>query len=380
MYKIGTLNKISQVGLNRFSDKYHISEDTSDSVGIIVRSQSMHDMEFGPNLQAIARAGAGVNNIPLEKCADKGIVVFNAPGANANAVKELVISSIIIAARNLLPAFKWTGTLTEDISKTVEKGKSQFAGGEIAGKTLGVIGLGSVGQRVADAAVKMNMDVIGYDPALSVKAALKVNPSVVTVKTLDDLLTRCDYITLHVPFIPSTAEIIREETIKLMKDNVTVLNFSRDKLVNEDDMITALKSGKISKYVTDFPTEKLLNKDNVVSLPHLGASTKEAEDNCAIMAAEELMDFIENGNIVNSVNFPEVDLGPIGNSNRICIFTKGEPYPVKLALAMFADKNITGAAGGVRGEYGYALLSTTDDIETVPKVEEVIKVRILQDI
>lgn len=378
MYKIGTLNKISQTGLACFSDKYTVSDDVAGANGILVRSQDMHEMEFGKELLSIARAGAGVNNIPLDRCAEEGIVVFNTPGANANAVKELVLAGMLLAARNIPAGIAWANTLTENIGKAVEKGKSQFAGTELRGKTLGVVGLGAIGVLVANAACDLGMKVIGYDPYFSIKSAHSLYSCVDVKNDIKALLPLCDYISIHVPAMDSTKGMFNAELFGLMKDNAVLLNFSRDKLVNEPDLLAALAEGKPAKYVTDFPTDNVLGKDGVICLPHLGASTAEAEDNCASMAALQTMDYIENGNIVNSVNFPAVSLGERTADNRICILTKGEPNPLKLASAMFSDINIKAVAGNVRGEYGYALISTDEQITSVPKVDGVIKVRVIQ--
>ena len=378
MYKIGTLNKISPVGLSSFSDNYTISTDLSGVNGIIVRSQDMHEMEFGKELMCIARAGAGVNNIPLDKCAEDGIVVFNTPGANANAVKELVIAGLLLAARNIPAGIAWAGTLTENVGKAVEKGKGQFAGTELKGKTIGIVGLGAIGVLVANAAVDLGMKVYGYDPFFSVKAAHSLSPKVDVKDELKKLLPKCDYVSVHVPASDKTKGMLNAEFFNMMKEGAVLLNFSRDKLVTEADLLSAIKDGIIKKYVTDFPTDGVLGKDGVIAIPHLGASTAEAEDNCATMAVLETMDYIENGNIVNSVNFPAVDLGAAVNENRIAVMTKGEPYPAKLAAAMFANINITAVKGGVRGDYGYALISTPDKVASVPKVDGVIKVRIIQ--
>lgn len=382
MYKISTLNKISPVGLNALSDKYTIIDDVSSASGILVRSQDMHEMEFSKELLSIARAGAGVNNIPLDRCADEGIVVFNTPGANANAVKELVIAGLLLSARNIPAGIAWASGLTEEVSKAVEKGKSQFAGTEIKGKTLGVIGLGAIGAMVANAACDLGMNIIGYDPYFSTKSALSLCPCVNVVDSLADLVSQCDYITIHIPAMASTNGMFNKELFDQMKDGTVLLNFSRDKLVNEGDLLAALDTGKLKKYVVDFPTDGTLGKAGVIALPHLGASTEEAEDNCATMAVLQTMDYIENGNIVNSVNFPGATLGPIkgDTDNRIAIMTKGEPNPVKLASAMFADLPLNGVVGGVKGDYGYALVSTSAMVTSVPAVEGVIKVRVIQDL
>ncbi len=378
MYKIGTLNKISPVGLSHLSDKYTVSDDLSGVSGILVRSQDMHEMDFGKELLSIARAGAGVNNIPLDKCADQGIVVFNTPGANANAVKELVLAGLLLAARNIPAGIAWVEELTENIGKSVEKGKSQFAGTELKGKTLGVVGLGAIGVLVANAAADLGMKVIGYDPFFSVKSAHSLYSCVEVKDDVKAMLPLCDYVSIHVPAMDATKGMFNRELFSLMKEGAVLLNFSRDKLVKEDDLLAALSEGTPRKYITDFPTDGVLGKEGVICLPHLGASTAEAEDNCATMAVEQTMDYIENGNIVNSVNFPPVNLGPRTGDNRIAVITKGEPNPVKLAAAMFADINIKAIAGNVKGEYGYALVSTDDMLTSVPKVDGVIRVRVIQ--
>ena len=390
MFKIATLNKISPVGLNRFKPAYEIVEGMESPVdvsGVLVRSQNMLEMDFDSALLAIARAGAGVNNIPLDKCADQGIVVFNTPGANANAVKELVLAALIISARNIDTGIAWVNQIakdpaTEDVSKAVEKGKGQFAGNEIAGKTLGVVGLGAIGAMVANSALALGMKVAGYDPYLSPAAAARLNPEVEIIENLEDLLPKADFVTLHLPALDSTKGMVNKDLLSHFKDGAILLNFSRDKLVEEGDIIEALDNGTLRKYITDFITPGIAGKENVTSMPHLGASTEEAEDNCAAMAVDELMDYIENGVIRNSVNFPAVKLsgdedGTVWEGTRVAVLTKGEPDPVKLASAMFADKEILEIAGGVRDDYGYALLQTKDTIESVPKVEGVIKVRVL---
>lgn len=393
MYNIATLNKISPVGLKEFTDKYSVSDDVSCCCGIVVRSADMHEMEFGKGLLAIARAGAGVNNIPLDRCAESGIAVFNTPGANANAVKELVIGAMILAARNIPAGIAWASGLTgDDVSKQVEKGKGQFAGTEISGKTLGVVGLGAIGAMVANAASALGMNVIGYDPYLSVNAALRLLPGVGIRRGIKELLGESDYITLHLPATDSTKGMFNEELLSCVKSGAVFLNFSRDKLMDEGALIKALDAddeaplGKISKYVTDFVTAGIHGRPDVIVLPHLGASTAEAEDNCAAMAARELMDYIENGNIVNSVNLPAVSLGPVAaDETRVAVITKDEPDPVRLASAMFADNVIKAAAGGTRPSsdgaalYGYALLSLAQPVTSVPKVNGVVRVRVLQD-
>lgn len=390
MFKIATLNKISPVGLTRFSNLYEVvdgGESPEEACGILVRSQNMLEMDFDPALLAIARAGAGVNNIPLDKCADQGIVVFNTPGANANAVKELVVAALIIGARNIDSGITWVTQVakdpaTEDVSKAVEKGKGQFAGNEISGKTLGVVGLGAIGAMVANSALALGMKVVGYDPFLTPAAAARLNEGVTTIEKLEDLLPLCDFVTLHLPATDGTKGMVNEELLSHFKEGTILLNFSRDKLVEEAAILSALDKGTLKKYITDFITPGIADKPNITCMPHLGASTEEAEDNCASMAVDELMDYIENGVIRNSVNFPQVKLEGDGNSShwkgtRIAVLTKGESDPVKLATAMFADKNILESAGGTRGDYGYALLLTEDAVESVPKVEGVLRTRVI---
>ena len=334
-------------------------------------------MDFSENLLSIARAGAGVNNIPLDKCADAGIVVFNTPGANANAVKELVLGGLFLAARNIPAGIAWASSLTENVGKAVEKGKSQFAGTEIKGKTLGVVGLGAIGVLVANAAADLGMKVVGYDPYFSVKAAHSLCSCVEVKDDVKDLLPLCDYISIHVPAMDSTKGMFNSNLFALMKDGAVLLNFSRDKLVNEADLLAALESGKLGKYVTDFPTDGVLNKDGIICLPHLGASTAEAEDNCATMAVEQTMDYIENGNIVNSVNFPAVSLGAKTSPCRVAIATKDVENPLKLASDLLADYKVTAISGNVRGAYGYVLANLAEAVTEVPSVDGVIRVRII---
>ena len=377
MYNIATLNKISPVGLAHLSDAYAVIDDTAAANGILVRSQDMHEMEFGKDLLTIARAGAGVNNIPLDKCADQGIVVFNTPGANANAVKELVLAALLLSARNIPAALSWAATLTTDISKAVEKGKKQFAGTEIKGKTLGVYGLGAIGVMVANSAADLGMKVVGYDPFFSTKSAHALCSCVDVVDDPSEMLPKCDYITIHVPASPATNGMFNADVFSQMKDGAVLLNFSRDKLINEADMLAALEGGKLKEYLTDFGTDGLVGKEGVVLLPHLGASTAEAEDNCATIAVTEIMDYIENGNITNSVNFPAVRLPKTEGETRIALLTKGVENPVDAAINGLGIA-VSGAAGGVRGDYGYALISTRDDIAEIPAITGVVRSRILK--
>lgn len=335
MYKISTLNKISPVGLCRFNEEYIITDKTEEADGILVRSQDMHDMEFSEKLKAVARAGAGVNNIPLDRCAEKGIMVFNTPGANANAVKELVICGLLLAARNLPDALEWAGTLTDDVSKAVEKGKSQFAGHEISGKTLGVVGLGAIGRKVAAAAKALGMEIAGYDPYY-----VSGGEGITVYTDIEEMLGECDYVTLHLPANDSTKGMFDSGLFEAMKDGAVLLNFSRDKLVNDMDLAAAIETGKISKYVTDFPNDNLVGRKNVILIPHLGASTQEAEDNCAAMAAEEIRNYFENGNIINSVNFPKLDMGPLEKGIRCSFIVKDLDNPASDILSLLSSADV----------------------------------------
>lgn len=375
MYKIATLNKISPAGLERLSSDYAITDNISDAQGILVRSQDMLTMELPQSLLAIARAGAGVNNIPVDKCAEAGIVVFNTPGANANAVKELVLAGLFLGSRNIPAAITWSYGLVgnEDVSKAVEKGKSQFAGCEIQGKALGVIGLGAIGVSVANAAEKLGMKVIGLDPYITLHSAHNLSNTIPVVHSLEDLLPSCDYVSIHVPAMDKTKGMINKDTISLMKYGAVFLNFSRDKLVNDADMLKALSEGKVSKYITDFPNNKLIGKEGVICIPHLGASTEEAEDNCAVMATEQLMDYIEHGNIKNSVNFPDCSLGPV-NGTRICVLNKNIPAMLSAVTGAISELglNITNLLNKSKGDYACTLV----DIEGSVTVEKFNKLSI----
>ena len=377
-YSIGTLNNISKVGLDRLTDQYALTEDINEANGIVVRSYKMHEMDFSDNLLAIGRAGAGVNNIPLDRCADEGIVVFNTPGANSNAVKELVIAGLIMGSRNMYEGISWANTLEGDVSGQVEKGKKQFAGTEIEGKTLGIIGLGAIGAKVANAAHALGMNIVGN--------SVVVHPFLTApCKMYDDvaeMVKVCDYVSIHVPSLPATKGMINKDLIANMKDGAIVLNYARPDLVVEEDIIAALESGKLRKYMTDLADENLINKPGIVSTPHLGASTKEAEDNCASMAVDELMDYIENGNIRNSVNFPPVSLDAEAGTTRVGILYKGEvDVTALLNEAVGADKVVKVEIGKSRTEYGYALALVKEDAckECLAgiKADGVIKVRVL---
>jgi D-3-phosphoglycerate dehydrogenase len=378
-FYVSTLNNISSVGLNLLSDKYALTEDISKANGILVRSQDMHDMNFSENLMAIARAGAGVNNIPLEKCADNGIIVFNTPGANANAVKELVIAGLLIAARNMDSGMAWASTLSENVSKEVEKGKKQFAGTEIEGKKLGVVGLGAIGVLVANAATALGMKVYGTDPFFSTKAALNLNSNVEFVSTVEEMLGECDYVSLHLPSLESTKGMFDKDMIKNMKDGAVLLNFARGNLIVEEDILAALEAGYLGKYVTDFPSDVIINKKGVVAIPHLGASTEEAEDNCAKMATLQLMDYIENGNIVNSVNYPNVTMKSLPNTKKISVMTKGVNDVISVLSKALGGSNILEFATNKKDLYGYTLVMVNADCDTSGifdlKNEGIIKVR-----
>ncbi len=384
MYNILTLNKIAACGLERLGDNYTVTDDVSADVdGIILRSYKMHDMELPASLKAIARAGAGTNNIPIDKCTEKGIVVFNTPGANANAVKELVIAGMLIASRDIIGGNIWANTLTgDDAAKQVEKGKSNFAGCEIKGKTLGVIGLGAIGILVANAAVGLGMEVIGYDPYLSVGNALQLNRHVKCVSDPAEVYKESDYITIHVPLLESTQNTINKDTIAMMKDGAVVLNFARGGLVNNDDMKEALASGKIKKYVVDFPDAETINQPGIIAIPHLGASTEESEDNCAKMAADEIKDFLENGNITNSVNFPNCSL-PDDKLGRITVIHKNFPNVIAKFTDILKDVNIADMINKSKGDYAYTIMNTDHTVseETAKQLEaldSVVAVRIIR--
>lgn len=385
MYNILTLNKIAKCGLDRLGEGYTITDDANAEKvdGIILRSFKMHDMELPNGLKAIARAGAGVNNIPIDKCTEKGIVVFNTPGANANAVKELVIAGMLLASRDIVGGIEWAKTLTgDDVDKQVEKGKSNFAGTEIKGKTLGIIGLGAIGVLVANAAISLGMDVIGYDPYLSVSAALQLSRHVKTAANPSDVYAAADFITLHLPLLDSTRNTVNEEALSQMKDGAIVLNFARGGLVDNQAMIKAIKSGKVRKYVVDFADSETVGQEGIINIPHLGASTAESEDNCAVMAAKEIKDYLENGNITNSVNFPNVSL-PNDKAGRITIKHKNLPTVIARFTEVLSSVNISDMINGSKGEIAYTIINTDHEItpEIVDKlnaIPEVMKVRVIR--
>ncbi|MBQ6569529.1 MAG: 3-phosphoglycerate dehydrogenase [Clostridia bacterium] len=383
MYNILTLNKIAKIGLNVFDDNYTCADECANPDAILVRSASMHEMELPESLLSIARAGAGVNNIPLDKCSEKGIVVFNTPGANANAVKELVIAGLFLSSRKVVPAIEWAKTLKGEganVGKLVEKGKSQFAGPEIKGKKLGVIGLGAIGVLVANAAKNLGMTVYGYDPYLSVESAWSLSHHIIHSKSIKEIYENCDYITVHVPLMDATKHMINAEAIASMKDGVRILNFARDGLVNSDDMKAALASGKVAAYVVDFPTDEMLDVENVIAIPHLGASTPESEDNCAVMAANQTKDFIENGNIKNSVNLPAVNAGAVVHS-RLCVVHKNIPHVITNISSKFSNLNINieNLISKSRGDYAYAIFDFDGQLnmDEINSIEGVVRTRLI---
>lgn len=387
MYQYHCLNPISAIGLERFTEKYQKTENIAEADGVLVRSASMHELELPQGLLAVARAGAGTNNIPLEKCAEQGIVVFNTPGANANGVKELVIAGMLMASRDIVGGIEWVKANqgVETIAKDAEKEKKNFAGTEILGKKLGVIGLGAIGGRVANAALSLGMEVYGYDPNLSVAAALSLSRDVKTVASAEEIYAECDFITIHVPLLDSTKGLVDAAAIEKMKQGVVVLNFSRDLLVNETDMLAALDSGKVRKYVSDFPNTTTAGHKNCIVIPHLGASTEESEDNCAMMAVDELKDYLENGNIRNSVNYPACDMGVCGGAGRVAVLHKNIANMITQFTAAFGESgiNISDMTNKSRGEYAYTLLDidkAADEkiMERLKGINGVFKVRIVK--
>ena len=378
MYNVLKLNKIAAVGTERLGADYNCADSVENPDAVLVRSAAMHDMEFGDNLLAIARAGAGTNNIPKDKCTEQGIVVFNTPGANANAVKELVLAGLFLSSRKIVEGIEWAKTLKgngDAMPKMVEKGKSQFVGPEITGKTLGVIGLGAIGILVANAAVALGMNVVGFDPFVSVPNALKLNPYVKLMKSNEEVMTSCDYLTIHVPLTPDTKDLVNAEMIAKMKDGVRILNYSRDGLVNCEALLAALKSGKVAKYVTDFGNDLILGEENVVVIPHLGASTPESEDNCAVMACDQIKEYLENGNIINSVNYPAISL-PRSGEKRICIMHRNVPERLHDALE---GMTVVGMLTKSRGDYAYTIVDVTGDVnvDKLTAVEGVVRVRVI---
>ena len=387
MYKYNCLNPIAGVGLDLFSDEYTKVDELKDADAVLVRSAAMHDLELTDSLLAVARAGAGVNNIPLDKCADKGIVVFNTPGANANGVKELVFAGMLYAARDIVGGIDWCleNQNDENIAKTAEKQKKNFAGTEISGKKLGVIGLGAIGVLVANAATSLGMEVYGYDPYISVNAAWNLTRSVKHVTNVEDIYRECDFITIHVPLLDSTRKMINAEAIAMMKPTAIVLNFARDLLVDEEAMVDALAKGKVHKYVSDFPNTTTVGAKGCIVTPHLGASTAESEDNCAIMAVREIRDYLENGNIVHSVNFPDCNMGACTTAGRIGILHKNEKGIIAKFTTVLgdADVNVSDLTNKGKGDYAYSLIDVDsvvadDVVEKISGLDGVLRVRVVK--
>lgn len=387
MRKIHCLNPISKLGTGLLTENYEMTDNLAEAEGILVRSAAMHDLELPKGLRAVARAGAGVNNIPLDKCAEAGIVVFNTPGANANGVKELVLAGMLLGARDVVGGIDWCKEQkdNENISKDMEKAKKKFAGHEIRGKKLGVIGLGAIGAEVANAAAALGMEVYGYDPFISVKAAWMLSRDVKNITSVDTIYQECDYITVHVPLLDSTRQMINKDSLGQMKDGVVILNFARDLLVNDDDMAEALASGRVKHYITDFPNAKVMQMPNVIATPHLGASTEESEDNCAVMAVKELMDYLDNGNIKNSVNFPNCDMGVCTTVGRLALLHKNVPNMIGQISSILAstDMNIANMTNKSRDKYAYTLvdLETKADAATIEKLKAIqgmMRVRVIK--
>lgn len=372
MFKYHCLNPISKVGTDKFTNNYVKTDNIEEADGILVRSAAMHDMELPKNLLAVARAGAGVNNIPLDKCANQGIVVFNTPGANANGVKELVIAGMLLAARDVVGGINWVSANTDDenIAKTAEKQKKEYAGTEIFGKKLGIIGLGAIGVKVANVAKHMGMEVYGYDPYVSVDAAWNLSRDVKHVFNVDEIYENCDFITVHVPLLDSTKKMINDDAITKMKDGVILLNFARDLLADEEAVLRGIKNGKIRKYVSDFPNPTTVGQEGCIVIPHLGASTEESEDNCAVMAVKEMMNYLESGNIQNSVNYPNCDMGYPAQAGRVAVFHKNTKGMISKFTTVLGDNgiNITDMMNKSKGEVAYSMF----DIET-PITEEIVK-------
>ena len=387
MRKIHCLNPISKLGTGLLTENYEMTDNLAEAEGILVRSAAMHDLELPKGLRAVARAGAGVNNIPLDKCAEAGVVVFNTPGANANGVKELVLAGMLLGARDVVGGIDWCKEQkdNENISKDMEKAKKKFAGHEIRGKKLGVIGLGAIGAEVANAAAALGMEVYGYDPFISVKAAWMLSRDVKHITSVDRFYQECDYITVHVPLLDSTRQMINKDSLGQMKDGVVILNFARDLLVNDDDMAEALASGRVKRYITDFPNAKVMQMPNVIATPHLGASTEESEDNCAVMAVKELMDYLDNGNIKNSVNFPNCDMGVCTTVGRLALLHKNVPNMIGQISSILAstDMNIANMTNKSRDKYAYTLvdLETKADAATIEKLKAIqgmMRVRVIK--
>ena len=387
MFKYACLNNISEKGLENFTPSYEKTDDLAAAQGILVRSAAMHDMSFSPELLAIARAGAGVNNIPIDRCAKEGIVVFNTPGANANGVKEMVLAGMLLASRDIAEGVEWVRSNKDnkDIAKAAEKEKKKFAGTELAGKRLGIIGLGAIGVRVANMAVELGMEVFGYDPYVSVDAAWHLNRKITHVFDLNEIYDRCDFITVHVPALPSTKGLIDKEAVKKMKKGVILINMARDVLVDEEAVIKAIEAGKIRRYVSDFPNPVVAGKKGCITTPHLGASTEEAEDNCAVMAVEELMDYLENGNIKNSVNYPACNMGVCRSTSRIAIFHENKVNMINQLTTLISGSgmNISEMASKSKGDVEYTMFdldtaATQELADKIAKVPDVYRVRIIK--
>lgn len=387
MSKVKCLNPIAACGMDLLPEGYSVVDELTDADVVLVRSAAMHDLQLPSELKAIARAGAGVNNIPLDKCAEQGIVVFNTPGANANGVKEIVIAGLLLASRDLIGGYQWVkeNSSDPDIAKAVEKNKSKFAGCEIEGKRLGVIGLGAIGAKVANVAVNLGMEVYGYDPYVSVDAAWNLSRHVKHISNVEDIYRECDYITIHVPALDSTKGMLNATAFEMMKDGVKILNFARDILVNEEDIKAALASGKVSRYVTDFPNPTVAAVDGVITLPHLGASTEESEDNCAIMAVKQVVDYIDNGNIKNSVNYPTCDMGICSNTARVAINHKNIPDMLTRFTGVFSSKgiNISDMISKSKGDWAYSMLDVSvvisdEIVEKLKAIDGVVRVRVIK--
>ena len=387
MFKIDYLNPISPKGTALWTEDYQTAENINDADAVMVRSAQMHDMQFPEKLLAVARAGAGVNNIPLTRCAEEGIVVFNTPGANANGVVELALCGMLLGCRDIVGGIEWVQSIKDevDVAKKVEKGKSKFAGHEIKGKKLGVIGLGAIGGPLANAAVKLGMEVYGCDPFISIDAAWRLDSSIIHVKNREDIFAQCDIISVHVPLLDDTRKMINEQTIAMMKDGVIVLNFARDALVDDDAMEAALKSGKVKRYITDFPNDRTAGMEGVVAIPHLGASTEESEDNCAKMAVRQVMNYLENGNIVNSVNFPSCDMGVCTKPARVTILHRNIPNLLsRFTTAVAAcGINISDMLNRSKGEFAYTMLDLDGDVsdasvEHLKQIDGVLRVRVIK--
>ena len=387
MYQYYCLNPIAEIGLENFGSQYQKAEQLEQAQAVLVRSASMHEMELPGNLYAVARAGAGVNNIPLKECAERGIVVFNTPGANANGVKELVIAGMLLASRDIVGGIEWVKEEKDnpEIQKLAEKKKKQFAGCEISGKKLGIIGLGAIGQLVANAAIPLGMEVYGYDPYISVDAAWNLSRAIRHIQNVEDIYRECDYITIHVPLLDSTRGMLDEKAVSMMKDGVVILNYARDLLADEDAILKGLESGKIKRYVTDFANPKVAGAEGVIVTPHLGASTEESEDNCAIMAVKEIRDFMENGNIRNSVNFPNCDMGMCSAKGRITICHRNIPNMLSQFTKVMGDAgvNISDLVNKGKGDYAYTMMdlespSTEEMAKLLEQVKGVLRVRIVK--